>query len=148
MTQDSRTDAVRDVQAHLATLFRESRRYGSQLARMVHPDLHQSGFYLIRMLEKCGPSRPSTLAAELEVDRSAMSRLIQSLDNLGLIERTPDPQDKRAYMLDLTPEGRERLARVRDGLENPVIRSLRTWEEEDVRTFARLLQRFVSRDES
>ncbi|HWV36345.1 MAG TPA: MarR family transcriptional regulator, partial [Thermomicrobiales bacterium] len=125
-------EAVREVQVLLSTLFSEGRRFMTEVARTVHPDLSPSGFYLLRMLEKCGPSRPSTLAAHLEVDRSAMSRLIQGLDELGLIQRTPDPQDRRAYMLDLTAEGRERLARVRTA-ENPIARALQDWDETDVR---------------
>lgn len=145
MTQDSRSEAIRNVQIQLATLFRESRSYGGQLARMVHPDLNQSGFYLMRLLEKCGPSRPSTLATILEVDRSAMSRLIQSLDTLGLIERTPDPQDKRAYMLDLTVDGRERLTRIRSSEANPVVNALSSWSEEDLRSFSGFLERFTTR---
>lgn len=137
------TEAVREVQVLLSTLFSEGRRFMSQIARTVHPDLSPSGFYLLRMLEKCGPSRPSTLATHLEVDRSAMSRLIHGLDTLGLIERTPDPQDKRAYMLDLTVEGRERLGHVRTS-ENPIANALHDWDEEDVRAFAAFLRRFVT----
>jgi DNA-binding MarR family transcriptional regulator len=138
-------EAIREVQTQLSTLFSDGRRYMSQIARMVHPDLQPSGLFLLRMLEKCGPSRPSALAAQLEVDRSAMSRLIHALSELGLIKRTPDEQDKRAYMLDLTAEGRERLALV-GNKENPVLIALHDWDEEDVRAFACLLKRFNMRE--
>lgn len=143
-TQD---DATREVQIQLATLFSASRRFGVRIAQIVHPELQPSGFYLMRMLERCGPSRPSTLAADFAVDRSAMSRLIQALDELGLIERTPDPQDKRAYMLDLTPDGRERLTAARTASGNPIVDAMEDWPIEDVQTFARLIQRFVTREE-
>lgn len=139
-------DAIREVQVQLSTLFSEGRRFMRQTAHTVHPDLQPFGLFLLRMLETYGPSRPSTMAAHLEVDRSSMSRLIHGLNELGLIERTPDPDDKRAYMLELTAEGRQRLARVRTGTENPVTEALRDWDEEDVRIFASLLRRFNTRE--
>jgi DNA-binding MarR family transcriptional regulator len=53
------------------------------------------------------------LAEEIGVDKT---RIIPTLDDLqvrGLIERRPDPADRRARLLTLTPEG----ARLRDAVQ-------------------------------
>ena len=40
------------------------------------------------------------------------SRLIESLATAGLVTRTPDPNDRRANLLRLTPEGRAAVRNI------------------------------------
>jgi DNA-binding MarR family transcriptional regulator len=49
------------------------------------------------------------LAAELGIDKSNVTRLVQSLATAGRVERTPSDADGRARLLRLTAKGR-RLA--------------------------------------
>ena len=63
-----------------------------------------------------GPLRLNDLAARMGASAPTASRAVDALDDLGLVDRKPDPDDRRALQLDLTPEGRrsveERKARV------------------------------------
>jgi DNA-binding MarR family transcriptional regulator len=63
-----------------------------------------------------GPLRLNDLAARMGASTPTASRAVDALDDLGLVDRKPDPDDRRALQLDLTPEGRrsveERKARV------------------------------------
>ena len=43
------------------------------------------------------------------MDKGGVSRQVQPLVDLGLVERRPDAEDRRAILLDATTEGRERL---------------------------------------
>lgn len=52
----------------------------------------------------------SELADMLEVQPIAMVRLADHLEGEGLIERRPDPQDRRCNRLHLTDAGRDRVA--------------------------------------
>jgi len=56
------------------------------------------------------------LAVRMGTSAPTASRAVDALDELGLVDRKPDPGDRRALQLDLTPEGRrsveERKARV------------------------------------
>jgi DNA-binding MarR family transcriptional regulator len=135
--KSSKESAVHDVEAQIAMLFSNGRRIVRQAAHTVHPDLQPMGLYMLRRLLREGPARPSAIAEFLEVDRSAISRLITSVEALGLIERRSDPADKRAYELALTQEGEARLAL----LTWPLRGVLDGWEEEDLKEFARLLSR-------
>lgn len=50
----------------------------------------------------------------LDLGASALSGLVDRMHKSGLVERVPDPEDKRAFRLRLTPAGREaRKAAVR-----------------------------------
>jgi DNA-binding MarR family transcriptional regulator len=50
------------------------------------------------------------LSIALGIHRSAVVALVDDLEQRGLAERRRDPNDRRAYTLYLTPQGRELLA--------------------------------------
>jgi DNA-binding MarR family transcriptional regulator len=63
-----------------------------------------------------GPLRLNDLAARMGTTPPTASRAVDALDDLGMVERTSDPTDRRALQIQLTPSGRravdERKARV------------------------------------
>jgi DNA-binding MarR family transcriptional regulator len=125
----------------------------SDLGRTVGQLLHRvmrarqendgGGTAVLGMLAKCGPVRASDLAKELFLDLSTVSRHVQHLERDGLIERAPDPRDRRATTLHLTALGRKHLddfwqrkiEAMREGLDD--------WDPEEMRTLLRLLRRYV-----
>jgi len=50
--------------------------------------------------------RMQDLAARVVLSRTRVSRLVSELERVGYIERVPDPDDGRATLARLTPEGR------------------------------------------
>lgn len=100
-----------------------------------------------------GPTR--TQAALAQAIRADKTRIIPVLDDLqerGLIERRPDPVDRRGRLLAITPAGRRAYARTRAGIrageervlallpaaDRPVLlRSLRELSGADVAATAR-----------
>lgn len=54
-----------------------------------------------------GPARgQGVLAQEIGADKTRIIPILDDLQARGLIERTPDPADRRARLLSLTPAGR------------------------------------------
>src|SRR6185437_1256947 len=51
-------------------------------------------------------SRPSDLAERAGMSKQAMNQLLQSLEQLGYLRRTPDERDARARIVRLTERGR------------------------------------------
>jgi DNA-binding MarR family transcriptional regulator len=49
------------------------------------------------------------LCRDLDVSTGAMTNRLDKLERRGLIRRTPDPQDRRGVLLELTAGGRARL---------------------------------------
>jgi DNA-binding MarR family transcriptional regulator len=80
-----------------------------------------------------GPLRLNDLAARMGASAPTASRAVDALDDLGLVDRKPDPDDRRALQLDLTPEGRrsveERKARVLEAFR-PAVATLPGAERE------------------
>jgi DNA-binding MarR family transcriptional regulator len=84
------------------------------------------------------------LAQHLGVDRTVMTYLLDSLAEAGLIERRPDPADRRARRIVATARGRSLLdglgERLREA-EDQVLAGLA--EAEDRQAFRALLQRLA-----
>jgi len=64
-------------------------------------------------IESDGPVRLGTLAELEGTTPATMSRVIDSLADLGLIERVTDPLDGRARLVQLSPEGGALLTDLR-----------------------------------
>ncbi|MEI7444678.1 MAG: MarR family transcriptional regulator, partial [Burkholderiales bacterium] len=57
--------------------------------------------------------RQVDLAEQLEIQPITLARLIDQLAGAGLVERRPDPADRRAYRLHLTRAAAPRIAEIR-----------------------------------
>lgn len=59
-----------------------------------------------------GPLSLSGLAEAVGVDAPYATLIVDSLEQRGLVERQPDPQDRRRKLVTLTPAGKDAVARV------------------------------------
>jgi DNA-binding MarR family transcriptional regulator len=98
---------------------------------------------VLHQLDSAGPIRLSDLATTVGLDASTVSRHVRSLEDAGCVARTPDPADRRAAHLDLTPEGRDILRQAVDRREEALATALRGWSDADRRTLESLLQRLA-----
>ncbi|QEY63284.1 MarR family transcriptional regulator [Metapseudomonas lalkuanensis] len=57
--------------------------------------------------------RQVDLADQLEVKPITLARLLDQLEQAGLVERRPDPDDRRAYRLHLRAQADQALADIR-----------------------------------
>jgi DNA-binding MarR family transcriptional regulator len=135
-------DAFARLEREIGLLLRRSRAISARLAREVHPDLDGASYGLLALLQDAGPLRAGDLVARLGLDKSTVSRQVTSLVSLGLVTRTPDPDDARAQVLAPSPEGSARLARIRDARRARWESDLGDWPAEDIATLASLLARF------
>src|SRR5580693_10241156 len=84
------------------------------------------------------------LAQHLGVDRTVMTYLLDDLEAAGLIERRPDPADRRARRIVATPDGRSCLTRLDERLraaEEQLLSGLDTRQDRQV--FRALLRRLA-----
>jgi DNA-binding MarR family transcriptional regulator len=67
------------------------------------------GYQVLTAAARGEPGSQLELAHHLGVDRTVMTYLLDDLERAGLIERHPDPADRRARRIAATPRGRELL---------------------------------------
>ncbi|WP_030421004.1 MarR family transcriptional regulator [Streptomyces sp. SCSIO 75703] len=127
------------LERELTLLLRRARASQGEMAREVHPDLEPSAYGLLVRLGECGGQRATELAGYIGVGKATMSRQLRALEELGLVAREPDPADGRAWLVTLTPEGRDRVGRVREARRARYARRLADWDPGEVTELARLL---------
>jgi DNA-binding MarR family transcriptional regulator len=103
----------------------------------------QSAIAALHMLRCSGPVRLSELAAIIELDASTASRLVRTLENEGLVDRLPDPDDRRASRIVLADAGVARLNEYSKRRHALLTRAMQDWDKSDIETFAALMDRFA-----
>lgn len=69
--------------------------------------LSPTDMWLVDRLSEFGPARMSELATWQSVDRSTMTTQVGKLEKLGLVQRAPAPDDRRAIVVSVTEAGRQ-----------------------------------------
>jgi DNA-binding MarR family transcriptional regulator len=129
------------LERELAVLLRRSRAISREVARSVHPDLESEAYSLLVRLDDTGGARPSDLATFFGIGKPTLSRQVQMLERLGLVERTPDPTDGRAVRLTLSPSGLERVHAARQARRERLHERLQDWSQDDIEQLAGLVSR-------
>jgi DNA-binding MarR family transcriptional regulator len=132
----SRHDDLRRIEAEVGSLIRRVKRVMGERAREVHPELHPMTYFMLTHLATHGPLRGADLADAFGMDKGGVSRQVQSLVDLGLVERKPAPEDRRAILLDATDEGRERLDAMSRSRRDRFDGRLAEWTDEELSSFA------------
>jgi MarR family transcriptional regulator for hemolysin len=81
-------------------------------ARLKPLDLNLTQASLLAYVAEFGAITQTRLAEKMGTGRAAMGTVVDGLEKRGLIERHPDPDDRRVWRVDITSDGRELAARV------------------------------------
>ncbi|KRB37279.1 MarR family winged helix-turn-helix transcriptional regulator [Microbacterium sp. Root180] len=138
-TREARTEAVRALEAEFGELINRFRRVISENANRVSPGMLPGAYKVFTTIVRRESITLSALAESLMADKGQISRTVRELEQLGLIERTPDPDDGRSSLLSATPAGLERLAQARAPQERTLVDALEDWPIDDIRNLSRLL---------
>ena len=106
-------------------------------------DLPLSAIAVLRQLEAGGPLRLSELSRRLQVALPPLSRQVRALVDGGFVVRTPDGQDARASLLDITSAGRDALTRFGDANRALLDKALTGWTDEALEALATQMQCLV-----
>ena len=138
----SRAEELGRLEQEVGVLIRRVKRVIGERARAVHPDLQPASYLMLTYLASDGPQRSSVMSERFNVDKGAISRQVQHLCDLGLLEREPDPVDGRAMLISASADAVRRMESVdrdrRDWLES----QLAEWSESDLREFVSGLTRY------
>ncbi|MFG2873753.1 MarR family winged helix-turn-helix transcriptional regulator [Streptomyces sp. NPDC048337] len=88
---------------------RSDRLINEGLARV---DAHKWHYAVLASLQEYGPGSQATLSRRTGIYRSDMVGVLNELVERGLVERVPDPDDRRRNVITLSARGRRRLPRL------------------------------------
>jgi MarR family transcriptional regulator for hemolysin len=91
---------------------------------------------------KKGKALPQAeLARIARVEQPSMAQLLARMERDGLIQRIPDPADKRSRLISLTAAADKNLAPARAVLLSGTAQALEGFSEEEIASFVSMLQR-------
>ncbi|MEU5836226.1 MarR family transcriptional regulator [Streptomyces diacarni] len=105
-------------------------------------DAHGLTMWAYAVLSHLGevPLRTQTALAEaIHADKTRIIAVLDDLESRGLLTRRPDPNDRRARLLSLTPEGRQLRDTVQAAVQDGEERLLRQIPAADREAFLRSL---------
>ena len=99
-----------DLASHLRlTIARTARRLRQEGGTELSPSMTAA----LATIECHGPLTPSELATRERIQRPTATRVLARLEEMGLIARTPDPQDRRSSLVSVTPDATALMAEQR-----------------------------------
>jgi DNA-binding MarR family transcriptional regulator len=84
------------------------------------------------------------LCKTISYDPGAMTRMIDRLQQKGLVRRVPHPEDRRAMNLELTAAGKALYPQLVEAKDRVQSQFLRGFSEEEVRLFETMLNRMLA----
>lgn len=98
----------------LLDLFRTNQVRERLITSALHGlELPPEDYPMYVMIGAEGPWTPTAFAARTEMPLSTVLFRIGRLESRGHAERTPNPDDRRSYLVRLTPEGQRLLSQAR-----------------------------------
>ena len=142
--------APRPLEEHMGWLMsRAAHSLGAALTESLAPlGLNLRDYAVLIAAERAvGTGEPRTqlaLSRAARLDKSTMVVALDSLERKGLVERKPDPGDRRARIVEPTDAGRELLARAEEMVADVEDRVLAALDAEERRVLRDLLRRLVT----
>jgi DNA-binding MarR family transcriptional regulator len=124
---------ARELEQRLETVYREH-------------GLEQGWHDVLATLRRSGPSytlRPTEFSGTLMLTSSGTTKRLDRLERAGLVERSPDPDDRRGTQITLTPKGHELIDRVTEAHlanERRILAGLSADEQRELAALLRKLQ--------
>lgn len=122
---------------------------GQLLKALLDQDLQQlkittPEFSTLRIADLSGPTSQIDIGRYLGMDRASVVKLIDGLEQKGLVHRISSKDDRRVKLIGLTPKGKPFLTKaiaIRDECERKFLSLLSTRERESLRKLvSKLLQ--------
>ncbi|KKK39395.1 MarR family transcriptional regulator [Mesobacillus campisalis] len=123
------------VNRFIAVQFSVTKKAESFIKEEISSDLTNDQHYTLRYIHNIGSCTSSDLAEEFEVNKSAITAIINRLFERGLIQRTRDEKDRRVVYLALTPKGKELFLKTEERIANLVESFISSFEQEEIEQF-------------
>ena len=145
MSQDRGTANQRDSGGDetLAEAFRSVARQLRETSQdfLTPWDITPSQLRALRVLMRHGAMRLSELSGYLHIAARSTTEVVDALEALGLVERRPDPGDRRATLVEVTEHGASVLDAIRVAQGTEAERAFDRLSRTDRAHLARILRK-------
>ena len=130
------------TETDVAALAADLRGVMGQLIRRLRKEnlfpLHQAS--VLGRLDRCGSQSVSDLAAAERVRPQSMAQTVGDLEGEGLVDRKPDPDDRRRALVTITAAGKSRIEADRRAREGWLVKAFEEMPETDLAAIERTVE--------
>lgn len=105
-----------------------------------YPLLKKNHVKIISVLYQYEHLIPTEIGKMLDIERGSLTALIDQLEEMGLVERCDDPQDRRKLLISLTPAGRGEMGKIMDSYIQNLCSIFRDADPEQLKQFTASLR--------
>lgn len=140
-----RLDELRSITGSLGRIGRLTTGRSATRARaeVSGVDLSRPALAILAALDRSGAVRLTALARLVDLEPPLVSREVRELADAGLVARTPDPEDGRASIIELTASGAECWRRHRAAIDRLALEAFADWTTEDLVALRGYLERVL-----
>lgn len=142
----SSPDSAGELLREVARLYTRAQRVVADCCNTTNTQCH-----ILTELGRSGPVPMSELGARLLLEKSWVSRAVESLVERQLVAKVPNPSDARSWIVDLTPAGRQRVKQLNatlDGHAEQLLANLGERDRKEVNRALLLLLKVLREDMS
>jgi DNA-binding MarR family transcriptional regulator len=96
--------------------------------------------WVLGRIDREGPASVSDLAQAMRVRPQSMAQTVGDLEAEGMVERNPDPDDRRRALVSLTDAGQARINADRAAREGWLVKALEELPDSDRETIERSVE--------
>jgi DNA-binding MarR family transcriptional regulator len=104
---------------------------------------HWGVLTFIRHEAERGALSQQAIGEQLRIDRTTMVALIDELEELGYVKRARNPEDRRAYVITLTPSGKKAQAKAEEAVDAHARPFFGRLSEGELQKLHQLLERLI-----
>ena len=109
--------------------------------RLTHPGLTNATYDVCGIICQAGSTNQDNISKALKMDKSSVAKIVNKCVEDGLVERRVNPNNRREYILKMTPEGQATVQELIDLVALWQDEALSVLSEQEKELFLDMIQR-------
>jgi DNA-binding MarR family transcriptional regulator len=132
------------INRYIAVSFTVDKKAESLIKEQIGDDLTNDQHYILRYIYRAGECTSTELADAFEVNKSAITAMINRMVDRELIKRTRDEDDRRVVYLTLTDEGNKLFEKKEEKISELVKSFITKFEEKEIQDFLKTYEKLAA----
>ncbi|WP_160719137.1 MarR family winged helix-turn-helix transcriptional regulator [Bacillus sp. USDA818B3_A] len=135
---------IKELIDHYISLSFQVHKKGEALIKgQISDELTNDQHYILRYISQTRECTSSELADAFEVNKSAITAIVNRMADRGLIERTRDENDRRVVYLTLTEEGNSLYQSCQEKIEQLVMSIITQFDQAEIQNFIQTYEKLA-----
>ncbi|MGO3146160.1 MAG: MarR family winged helix-turn-helix transcriptional regulator [Leucobacter sp.] len=135
-------DTIASIIAEFTEVLAFSRTRWARYAADVNAELSGVGMMVLQVIVRKGPLTATGISQMLDMDKSIVSKQVAKMRDLGLIDSTEAPEDRRVQLLTCSEKGSQIIDHIRGMWATSYRERFEGWDENELEALRLGLHRF------